>query len=620
MRDRWRWILFAVCLGVVIWGLTHLTLAALKSQAFEQEADLRAEVEENLRLTLYRMELAAIPIVTRETSRPPALYQPFYTPEYAYSQSYASQDDVQLPSPLLGSDSADVLVYFHLDRAGGLGSPQAPDGNQQDLAESRGFTTGAQIMAARDQLVRLQPLLDFANLQQQLSPPTTVVGRPASRPAEPPVAQPDLASQFDANRNDLVSQQIINDREWMARNGAIEACQAAPVEDVVSNPSCAPVTLDDPQLDASSDPSGQLVGQMVDQMAGQMVGEMKALWVGGDLLLVRRVTEGEGEVIQGCALNWPHIEQSLLATSLELLPHATLVPRAGDAEGDPSECLAVLPVRLVAGAPLSFFSNQPNSTVGLSLRVAWMSAIVAAVAIAILLFGAYLLHERRRRFVSAVTHELRTPLTTFRLYTEMLSSDMVADDKRTEYLGRLHREANRLGHLVENVLAYARLEETGNSGRVLERVSVNELLGRVDRCLRDRAAQSGLDLQVAVDGGEDVIHADLRAIERILFNLVDNACKYGQPAREPRVDIEVTRRGGKLRISVRDTGPGIPPEKQDGLFRAFDKAPGQTTSKSPGVGLGLALCKGLAQQMGGDLQLESTGPDGTTFRVDIAAC
>ena len=97
MRDRVRWILFAVCLGVVVWGLTHLTQAALRSQAAELEADARAEVEENLRLTLYRMELAAIPIVARETSRSPALYQPFFTPEYAYSDTYANQQDVQLP-------------------------------------------------------------------------------------------------------------------------------------------------------------------------------------------------------------------------------------------------------------------------------------------------------------------------------------------------------------------------------------------------------------------------------------------------------------------------------------------------------------------------------------------
>ncbi|MEM7165621.1 MAG: HAMP domain-containing sensor histidine kinase [Planctomycetota bacterium] len=616
MRDRVRWISFAVCLGVVIWGLTHLTLAALRSQASELEADARAEVEENLRLTLYRMELAAIPIVTRETSRPPVLYQPFYTPEYAYSQSYTNQRDVQLPSPLLGSQGPDVLVHFRLDRDGRLGSPQAPEGNEQVLAEGRGFTTSEQIAAARAHLARLQSRLDFATLQRELPPPETVVGRPGNRePADPPSEEKVAAvCQVDANRNEPDSQQLINDREWTARNGAVGACQSVPDQ------ACgAPMELVDLSTGCSSDPT---VGQLPESITpvDQRVGDMHALWVGDDLLLARRVTEGDREVIQGCALNWPHIEGTLVSTSKELMPDAALVPRAWDENEDPSECLAVLPVRLVAGTPQSFFSNQPNSTVGLSLQVAWISAIVAAVAIAILLFGAFLLHERRRRFVSAVTHELRTPLTTFRLYTEMLSSDMVAEDKRTDYLGRLHREANRLGHLVENVLAYARLEETGECGCVLERVTINELIGRVERCLRDRAAQEGLELQVSVgECGDQSVHTDLRAVERILFNLVDNACRYGKPAKEARIDIDIARSRSAVRISVRDTGPGVPVEKQDGLFRAFDKAPGQTTSKSPGVGLGLALCKGLAQQLGGDLELTRTGPDGTTFSFEIAA-
>src|SRR5262249_13969656 len=117
----------------------------------------------------------------------------------------------------------------------------------------------------------------------------------------------------------------------------------------------------------------------------------------------------------------------------------------------------------------------------------------AAASVAALLYGVMALSERRRMFVSAVTHELRTPLTTFRLYTDMLAEGMVpSEERRAEYLRRLQSESQRLGHLVENVLFYARLEGGRAAGR--EAVDLRELIAATLDRLRDRAQAAGLEL------------------------------------------------------------------------------------------------------------------------------
>lgn len=115
----------------------------------------------------------------------------------------------------------------------------------------------------------------------------------------------------------------------------------------------------------------------------------------------------------------------------------------------------------------------------MSLLIAWACVLLGAAAVVLLLRGAVTLSERRGAFVSAVTHELRTPLTTFRLYAEMLAEGMVADEnKRAGYFSRLREQADRLSHLVENVLAYARLAR-GRSDCRPQILTLGELIGRM---------------------------------------------------------------------------------------------------------------------------------------------
>ena len=210
----------------------------------------------------------------------------------------------------------------------------------------------------------------------------------------------------------------------------------------------------------------------------------RPLWVGDRLLLARRVVRDGATLVQGSWLDWPRIKADLLAETADLVPGADLeAVRAGE-EADPTRMLAGLPVRLIAAeAPLGE-RRRRRRRLQWALGVGWASMVLALAAVAGLLWGVLALSERRAAFVSSVTHELRTPLTTFRMYAEMLARDMVpSPERRREYLETLRTEAERLTHLVENVLAYARLER-GREPRRTERTTPATLVERFARGLR----------------------------------------------------------------------------------------------------------------------------------------
>jgi signal transduction histidine kinase len=320
-------------------------------------------------------------------------------------------------------------------------------------------------------------------------------------------------------------------------------------------------------------------------------------------------------------LDWAAIKTSLLESVGDLLPHADLVPVPGGPAKDEARMLAALPVRLAPGLPASF-EPEPPSPIRWILPVAWLCVLVAAAAVAALLGSVIRLSERRAAFVSAVTHELRTPLTTFHMYTEMLSEGMVPDpQQQRQYLATLRAEASRLSHLVENVLAYARLERGRATGRV-EPISVEKLLAPIRPRLADRAAQAAMELVVEADNESlaTVVAANPLAVDQILFNLVDNACKYAAAAEDRRIHLVARRCGSTLEIKIRDHGPGFPRPVARRLFRPFSKSAQEAANSAPGIGLGLALSKRLARDMGARLATDPTVTDGAALDLSLALC
>ncbi|GAG13063.1 unnamed protein product, partial [marine sediment metagenome] len=224
-------------------------------------------------------------------------------------------------------------------------------------------------------------------------------------------------------------------------------------------------------------------------------GLARSVWMGSKLVLARRVAVGAEAVIIGCWLDWPRMRQWLVDSVSDLLPEAQLEPMNPEADSIERGRLANLPAYLVPGkVPV----DMPAGTgaVVTSLAVAWAGLLLAAGAFGILMHVTLSLSERRGAFVSAVTHELRTPLTTLRMYTEMLAGGMVSDeDARGRYLETIHDETNRLCRLVENALAYSRLEGK-RPGSMDLRVNLGQWLDQIRPRLDRRAKQAGMSLVV----------------------------------------------------------------------------------------------------------------------------
>ncbi|MCC6125976.1 MAG: HAMP domain-containing histidine kinase [Pirellulales bacterium] len=447
----------------------------------------------------------------------------------------------------------------------------------------------------------------------------------ASQLQQPQPQQPPQAQQA------FVPQQI----EQSRREYAQRAQSVKQSVDVMAMNSAAnlPADYDYPQKKAEFPPQatiGAKGGPLLPSTSGSLSEErekpstdingvlMTPLWIDGELLLARRVLVAGQKYVQGCLLDWPDIRGWLKNEILDLLPDADLVAAGAADTAEESRLLAALPIRLVPGA-VAVNGEKSWSPLLMSLLAAWFCLLLTAGAIACLLAGVMRLSARRASFVTAVTHELRTPLTTFQMYAEMLAEGMVPEEsQRREYLQTLRVEAVRLTHLVENVLAYARLER-GRLDRRMEIISLGDLIGSMQSRLADRAAQAGMKLVVEAihPPGEISVKTNVSAVEQILFNLVDNACKYAASGEDKRIHLVLHVADGHAEVRVEDHGPGIAPEMRGRLFHSFSKTAKEAAQSAPGVGLGLALSRRLARDLGGDLRYSEQSAAGACFILTL---
>jgi signal transduction histidine kinase len=584
--------MFGIAVAALLAAMAAVTVTALRLDSAQNEAQRQAKLEENVRLALWRMDSALAPLLVQESSRPYFTYTAFFPAERAYDKMFrpVSGKEALLPSPLLTQTSSNVLLHFQYGPEGTLTSPQVPA--RQDLA--RAHADPSQLELASKRLTDLRRLVSPHSLEVAC---VTTLSQPV------PITVPALVPQavpVQPNENPILANQqqqvILNRAEQQARAQTYQ--QAASFNNFEANP--------------------LLRGDVAE-------GTVKPIWFGDALVLARRVSVEGREYVQGCWLDWPRIKSWLVSSVTDLLPNANLEPMR-DAASDPqARMLTSLPLRLVPGQipQLSALGPQLSLTASpmrIVLAVSWVCLLLAAVAVGVLLHGAVSLSERRGAFVSAVTHELRTPLTTFKMYSEMLAENMVPDeDRRRQYLKTLCSEANRLGHLVENVLAYARLERGSARSRV-ESLSLGQLIDRVRPRLAQRAEQAEMQLQV--DGSEEalrsVVHVDVPAVEQILFNLVDNACKYAvHNATDKIIHVEAFPDSKYAMLRVRDHGQGISEEGARRLFKPFSKSAHEAAHTAPGVGLGLALCRRLSRSMGGDLRLDRLVKTGACFVLSL---
>lgn len=217
-------------------------------------------------------------------------------------------------------------------------------------------------------------------------------------------------------------------------------------------------------------------------------------------------------------------------------------------------------------------------------------------------------------FVAVVSHELRTPLTSIQGYikTMIQLGPQLGDGDERSFLEAADRQSDRLRRLIEQLLAVARLESHVEP-ITLSLVSVHQVTRHVVDELR--ASGHGQTFDLRFDPALPLIETDEAKVHQIVSNLVENALKYSPP--DTRITVRGAQMGDGLVVSVEDEGRGIPEELQDRIFERFYQVDSSSTRRVGGTGLGLYICRKMADAIGGRLWLERSGPEGTVFRLWI---
>jgi two-component system sensor histidine kinase KdpD len=218
--------------------------------------------------------------------------------------------------------------------------------------------------------------------------------------------------------------------------------------------------------------------------------------------------------------------------------------------------------------------------------------------------------KMRTALLTAVSHDLRTPLASAKAAVTSLRSRDVdwADEDHDELLATADESLDRLTHLVDNLLDMSRLQ-AGALSLFPRPVGLDEIVSRALDSL-DPAAQG-----ITVDIPESLpeISVDPAILERVIVNLTENALRYSPPGQPPL--LTASSLGDRVELRVVDRGPGIP--EKDGMFVPFQRL--GDTDNTTGVGLGLALSRGLTEAMGGTLTAEDTPGGGLTMTVSVPA-
>ena len=211
--------------------------------------------------------------------------------------------------------------------------------------------------------------------------------------------------------------------------------------------------------------------------------------------------------------------------------------------------------------------------------------------------------EARRQLVAAASHDLRTPLASLRLLVEAIDDGVATGETRDRYLAEIRTHVGVLSDLVDDLFELSRIE-AGDISWTMRQVELGELIGDTVAAMRVPAEQRGVRIAAELPAGAVVAEANAEKVQRVLFNLIQNAIRH-TPA-DGSVTVRARPAAGGVEVEVADEGEGIAPTDGPHVFDAFYR--GDAARVEEGAGLGLAISRAIVEAHGGKIWLEDGSP------------
>ena len=222
--------------------------------------------------------------------------------------------------------------------------------------------------------------------------------------------------------------------------------------------------------------------------------------------------------------------------------------------------------------------------------------------------------DSRNEFLAAVSHEIRTPLTYIKGYSDVLSKGMIESrEEQEEYLKIINKESNRLTFLVNDLFEMSKLQ-VGKFELNKEWAKINEIIEKVISSFKPAAEKKGLELKGDYPADLPLLQVDVRRLEQVVYNLVENAIKY---TNNGGITVRTFLTKESIIIEIKDTGIGIPKQDLPKIWDRFYRVDQSRTRKTGGTGLGLYVAKQIIEAHGGDISVKSQENEGTIFTISL---
>jgi signal transduction histidine kinase len=225
--------------------------------------------------------------------------------------------------------------------------------------------------------------------------------------------------------------------------------------------------------------------------------------------------------------------------------------------------------------------------------------------------------QARRDLVAAISHDLRTPLTSLRAMIEAINDGVVTDEASVRrYLGLAQLEITSLAQLVDDLFELTQLD-AGALHWSKEPGSLRDLISDTFESMQAQAKTKGVRLSGSVDPAVDPVVMNSLKMQRVLYNLLQNALRYTPAGGAVSITAVPCEGGKQVRIEVADTGDGIAPADLPHVFEPFYRGDKARARGGSGAGLGLTIAKGIVQAHGGEIEVASTPGMGTRFLITL---